>query len=132
MMRTQALASLILALVGWASYLPLSKHLAYRATLWPMWSLLALAAVLGVAALRGKEQATWFNRGIACAGLLLALLAIPAFLLIFRVPGEAGRPQAGQPLPYIRVISEFQDEGLSSQAFAGNSPLLLVFFRGFW
>ena len=131
-MRIWALASLLLAVLGWASYLPLAKNPAYRATLWPMWTALAVAAFLGIIALRKPEQANWFNRSLAILGLLISLLAIPAYLFMLKTPAAEGRPQVGQPLPAIRVKSEYQNDVLSSQSMVSNGPLLLVFFRGFW
>src|ERR1051325_10131276 len=114
-MRTWALASVLLAVLGWASYIPLAKRVEYRGTMWPMWVALAVAIWLGITALQQKDQANWFNRTLAIAGIILGLLAIPAYFFGLRIPAQEGRPQVGKPLPAIQVQGEYQNDMLSSQ-----------------
>jgi len=130
-MNSKALIALVLALAGWASYIPLAKHATLRTTLWPMFLLLGVALCLGLSALFRDGKPTWPTRIVAGLAVLFAVLVLPAYFLMLRVPQTLGRPQAGQPLPEVNVVNE-RGERISSAGFAGAGPLLLVFFRGFW
>lgn len=130
-MRGTAILSLILAFAGWASYLPLSKYPSYRATMWPMVLIIAVALVLAVSAFSKATEPKLATRIIAGVAGAVAVLFIPAYFFMLRVPAQGGRPQVGQKMPGINVVNEYGDK-LYTASFATHGPLMLVFFRGFW
>jgi len=130
-MNSKAIFALVLALAGWASYVPLAKHATLRASMWPMFLILGVALCLGISALFRDDKPAWPTRIVAGLAVLFAVLLAPAYFLMLRVPQSSGRPQVGQTLPEVNVVNE-RGERISSAGFAGDSPLLIVFFRGFW
>lgn len=130
-MRGTAVFSLLLALGGWASYMPLVSMTGYRATMWPMFALLAAALVLALYAFKHATAPALIARLISGVAAVLCLAMAPVFFLMLRVPQPAGRPIVGSPAPGVNVTNEFGDK-LFTGSFTGDGPLLLVFYRGFW
>ncbi|MCW8131096.1 MAG: hypothetical protein KIS92_12175 [Planctomycetota bacterium] len=130
-MRGTAILSLLLAIGGWASYVPLSKSPSYRATMWPMFLAVGLALVLAVYAFSKATKPVLATRIVAGLAAVVSLLLVPAYFTMLRVPAETGRPLAGQKMPGVNLVNEYGDK-LFTGSFTNNGPLLLVFFRGFW
>ena len=130
-MRGTAILSLILAFAGWASYVPLSKYPSYRNTMWPMLLITGIALILAVMSFTKATKPKTLTRIIAGVGGVVAILFVPAYVFMMRVPVESGRPQTGQKMPGVNVINEYGDKLLTS-SFVNHGPLLLVFYRGFW
>jgi hypothetical protein len=124
-MNVLSVASLAAAVIAWISYMPVAKIPGVRRTMWPTWAIFVISMWLALAAFATKPDA------YAIAGLALFGLFIVSFFLFLKLPGGAGRPQAGQTIPHFEVKAE-NGQTLSADDYTGKGPLLLVFFRGFW
>jgi tellurite resistance protein TehA-like permease len=130
-MTNLALMGLLLSLLGWASYIPVSKTPALRHNMWPMWAMLFISVVLAAVAVAGCQPLTSVVGGLAGATLALFFLFVAAYFAALRVPRSAGRPEIGKLLPSFSVVAE-NGQNISPDHYVGKGPLLLVFFRGFW
>ena len=130
-MTPLSVSSLVLAILGWVTYVPVAKTPGLRKTLWPTRALFVLALVLvGISAINaGPADPKLDAVGIATC-VLCGLFAV-AFVVMLRVPKAPGRPEAGKPLPFFQVTSE-EGKQVSPDGYARKGPVLLVFFRGFW
>ena len=105
-MNPLALSSAILAFVGWASYVPVNKVPVLRHTMWPTWAIL----VVEVVSVGWREFVFCGKRyrqdNLAFAGLFSFVLFIMFYFVAMRIPTAKGRPEVGQRLPRITVVSE--------------------------
>ena len=130
-MRGTAVFALFLSIAGWASQLLLVKQPSLRATLWPMFLILAAALALAVSALVRDPKPTWPTRILAVFAVLFSSAIVPAYFFMLRVPAPPGRPAVGLPMPEVNVLNHL-GERISTAGYAGNGPVLVVFYRGFW
>ena len=96
-MRGTAVFALLLAIAGWVSYVPLSKQPSLRATLWPMFLILAVALALAVSALTRDPKPTWPTRILAGFAVLLSSAAVPAYFFMLRVPAPSAGHHRARP-----------------------------------
>lgn len=127
-MRFLPLASVLLAILGWASMGASMYVYSIRSTLWPTWVLCAIAFALGIYSF-AKVRPLGIAKGIAATlGVAMSALFVMNFFTGLSTPKEVGRVAAGDVLPPIALKTEDGKEF----ALPNGKPALLVFFRGFW
>lgn len=126
-------AALAISLAGWISYVPVSKVHSLRRTMWPVWAILLLGALLGIGSISFAFLSR--NYGFGLLGAMGALASLGLFVIVYLVmllvPGKAGRPEINQALPRVGVVCPDGQRRVIRE-IVPQGPVLIVFFRGFW
>ncbi|HYG78561.1 MAG TPA: hypothetical protein VEK08_26415 [Planctomycetota bacterium] len=122
--------ALALAIIAWASYVPVAKSPALRRTMWPTLALMALAAAITLVIIASRQSPGRAN-AYDYSTLGVTLLFLIVYVFVMRVPKSEKRLQPGARMPLIELPAE-NGAAFSTAAYQGKGPLLLVFFRGFW
>jgi hypothetical protein len=111
---------------------------------WANFLIFALAAVLGVSAIRRgfAPPRRWVARigALLAAGITLAALAMfinGVIIVPRRLPASAGAPRVGARAPDFTLSDTHQQPVALASLLAGPRPstvrgVLLIFYRGFW
>jgi hypothetical protein len=124
-----ALASVLLCVGAIAGYYALLRVPAIRNH--PALSLVAFALAAVIAGVATWRAARWPN--FVALGLSVVLLILGAYFnfVLARVPSSPVALRVGEPAPDF-TLPDAAGAAVSLASFRGRTPVVLVFYRGYW
>ena len=124
-----ALASVLLCVGAIAGYYALLRVPAIRNH--PALYLAAFALAAVIAGMATWRAARWPN--FAALGLSVVLLILGAYFnfVLARVPSSPVALRVGEPAPDF-TLPDAAGAAVSLASFRGRTPVVLVFYRGYW
>ena len=124
-----ALASVLLCVGAIAGYYALLRVPAIRNH--PALYLVAFALAAVIAGAATWRAARWPN--FVALGLSVVLLILGAYFnfVLARVPSSPVALRVGEPAPDF-TLPDAAGAGVSLASFRGRTPVVLVFYRGYW
>jgi cytochrome oxidase Cu insertion factor (SCO1/SenC/PrrC family) len=124
-----ALASVLLCVGAIAGYYALLRVPAIRNH--PALYLVAFALAAVIAGVATSRAARWPN--FVALGLSVVLLILGAYFnfVLARVPSSPVALRVGEPAPDF-TLPDSAGAAVSLASFRGRTPVVLVFYRGYW
>jgi hypothetical protein len=124
-----ALASVLLCVGAIAGYYALLRVPAIRNH--PALYLVAFALAAVIAGVATSRAARWPN--FVALGLSVVLLILGAYFnfVLARVPSSPVALRVGEPAPDF-TLPDAAGAAVSLASFRGRTPVVLVFYRGYW